>query len=574
MLQPRRRAFWCALAAFVAASGAATARAQFVPAAPPAAEPGTSLPPFTVDFPDGSWTFDLSPSLQVRATILTNGVISGGDVRVSADTIEYDQRTSQFVASGNVLLTRGDETLRASRFVFDPETGIGMAENAIAVSPPFYVSGGRIERRPGGIFARDALLTACPEGRGEVRLMARSIEVVENEYLLVRDARVYLYGTRLFTIRRIRRGLGPRARNEENPLLALPVRVRASGISGFVVGLGTPFSLSGGVAGDALVEFPTRYSAQLTVTLRRDLIGPPRPKPVKNAPNESPLRRFLRARPLPPPRDPILDFEDISPLADPISFPTRGSAPRLETTFAATLNRDVNSKRRARLLLSQLPAAQISGAFPLGRANAAPVPAGREAGRAALRKPRVQVGGEVSVGSYRERTLAVLEGKTVLAGTRTALRASATGEVGLLPLLVGDHLLLRPRLRLTLAAYDEPGLRSYRVAETDFAADYVFGARAFVGLRYVRRFEDGRTPFVFDAIDTRNEVQASAQTSLGGNGRYTFAVLLRYDTDERRLFDYELTLAQRGRCIEPRLSYRKLGGQILFNVAFPGLTLR
>ena len=79
---------------------------------------------------------------------------------------------------------------------------------------------------------------------------------------------------------------------------------------------------------------------------------------------------------------------------------------------------------------------------------------------------------------------------------------------------------------------------------------------------------------MFDAVDTRNEVQASAQTPLGRNNRYTVAVLLRYDTNEKRLFDYELTLARRGRCIEPRLSYRKLGGQILFNVAFPGLTTR
>lgn len=570
-----RRAPGRAFAALFAAAAfcGAAARAQSVAAAPPAVEPGTPLPPFTVNFLQGSATLEFDRDGKPRATILTNGVISGGDVRVSADTIEYDPQTSRFVASGSVLLTRGDELLRASRFAFDPETGIGTAENAVAVSPPFYVSGGRIERRPGGIFARDALLTACPEGKGEVRLMARSIEVVENEYVLVHDARVYLYGTRLFTIRRIRRGLGPAARANENPLLALPVRVRVSGISGFVLGLGAPFSL-GGVDGDALVEFPTRHSTQLAFTLRRDLLGAPRAKPVQqSAPAESPLRRFLRARPLPPPPDAILDFEDISPLADPISFPTRGSAPRLEATLAATLNRDVNSKRRARLLLSQLPAAQISGAFPLGRANAA-VPAGREAGRAALKKPRVQVGGEVSVGSYRERVLSAREDETILPRTRTALRASATGEVGLLPLLVGDHLLLRPRLRLTLAAYDEPGLRSYRVTETDLAADYVFGTRAFIGLRYLRRFENGRTPFVFDAVDTRNEIQATAQTPLGKDGRYTFAILLRYDTNERRLFDYELTFARRGRCIEPRLSYRKLGGQILFNVAFPGLTTR
>jgi hypothetical protein len=158
--------------------------------------------------------------------VVENGVeFSIGDVRVRATRVEYDPRTLGFVAEGEVVFERGDETIRAARLVYDPETGMGVADEAVAVSPPFYVSGRRLERGPRGLTVRDALVAACPEGpRSELRLAAREVRFVDGRYVDVRGARPYLFGTRLFTLPRIRQPVdqGERARNQFG--LALPVR--------------------------------------------------------------------------------------------------------------------------------------------------------------------------------------------------------------------------------------------------------------------------------------------------------------------------------------------------------------
>jgi hypothetical protein len=90
-----------------------------------------------------------------------------------------------------------------------------------------------------------------------------------------------------------------------------------------------------------------------------------------------------------------------------------------------------------------------------------------------------------------------------------------------------------------------------------------------VGANYIRRFTGGSTPFAFDTVDTQNEARLRAQGSLGG--RYTVAALARYDMDQRQFFDYEIAVALRLRCVEPRFTYRRLGQQIGFTITLPAL---
>ncbi len=63
----------------------------------------------------------------------------------------------------------------------------------------------------------------------------------------------------------------------------------------------------------------------------------------------------------------------------------------------------------------------------------------------------------------------------------------------------------------------------------------------------------------------RNQIEAG--------GKYTVGVLGRYDLDQAQFFDFEFALAVRLRCIEPRLSYRRLGERINVAIVLPGLTL-
>jgi hypothetical protein len=136
------------------------------------------------------------------------------------------------------------------------------------------------------------------------------------------------------------------------------------------------------------------------------------------------------------------------------------------------------------------------------------------------------------------------------------------GEIGVdvLPLLIGNNILLRSRLSYLQYRYSGGG-DTYRVPEIGVAASYIFDQRTQIGAALYRREPQGRTPFFFDQIDTRSEAQGLVQGRI--TNRVTAALLLRYDLEQARLFDYGVTVGIRGRSLEPRFGYRKLGGQFL-----------
>jgi hypothetical protein len=355
------------------------------------------------------------------------------------------------------------------------------------------------------------------------------------------------------------------------------------------------------IEGEALVELPARHGVQYALTLERDLLRdldlgvntpspasagrPPRPfAPNPAGPNESALRAFLRARPNPP-RDDVLDWEDITPEDDRLSFPLRGASRFLHARLVASANRDVTNRRFGSLLLSQLPALELSGRIPLAGNAATAARTTNAAGRSALRAARPVFAATVSGGYFRERIISLGDESPLAAAretpdapfvpgrTASRLRLSGLVEVGLLPLLLGDRLLVRPGARLIQHHYGGSGRSSYSVAEADFAATYVLGPRTGIGGRYIARSESGATPFLFDQIESRSEAQVRAQAGFAG-GRYTLGSLFRYDLDKSDLFDYEIALAVRTRCLEPRVFYRKLGGTLGFTIALPGITTR
>jgi hypothetical protein len=413
------------LTLFFATATAGAAPQEPEPAAP-VLGPGDPLPPFRLDFANGA-VEDVG-----TRTVITGGALRFGDVRIQADRIEFDRETQDLEATGSVVLSRGDEVLRAASFRFDAATGIGTAEDAVAVSPPFYVAARRIERTPTALVARDALLTPCPEGKGELRVTAPEITLRTAERTLVaRRPTLSLFGLRLISLTGLRRSLGP----ERGNAASLPVRLRSSRISGFSVGAELPFRVGAGYEGTATIDVPTRQSPQAAVLLERRLLGPPRPPAPPTGPRESPLRQFLRARPLPPPPDDVLDFEDILPTPSPLSRPGRTVDRDLRLQMIASANQEFGAKRGADLLLSQRPEIQLSLRLPAPGAafapdDAAPAAGGRDR-RAKLRRLRPFLTAAVSAGRFEERNLTQ--------NGRTTARSRFAGSVGLesLPLLLG-----------------------------------------------------------------------------------------------------------------------------------------
>lgn len=540
---------------------AAPASCQVPPSPDRPLGPGDPLPPLTLKHQ--------GLELEGSRGVATDGDLRFGDVRLRAERITFDNATLRIEAAGNFVWTRGDERASGNSFLFDPENGIGVAQNAVAVSPPFYVSGARIEQTPAGIRAYDALVTPCPEGRGELRITARQVDLVNDRYLILRRPTFFLFGLRLLSLPRYRyivtRGRG---QEREEYALSIPIRIRTSKIAGLVVGAGSGFYLGSGYEGNVSVDLPSKRPTQYALTVTQDfgtrardergrgqLVDPTRR--VSTQP-ESPLRAFLRARPLPPPPDPVLDFEDVLPLENPLTDPTRTPTRDVLARLSAVGNREIGDKRQNELLLSSVPELRVTGRLPL----TTPVPPDNAAARRYLRRPRPLLTGEITLGRYEERELEVRQRST------EQERAGVAVTAGTLPLLVGNRFLLRPQAGLTYWAYS--GGSSYRVAELNLAGAYVLGPRTALGAALIRRFTSGATPFTFDVVDTQNEAQGRIQVASRG-GKYTLGLLGRYDVDQRQFFDFQIALAIRLRCIEPRLSYRRLNQQIGLTLTIPGL---
>jgi len=143
------------------------------------------------------------------------------------------------------------------------------------------------------------------------------------------------------------------------------------------------------------------------------------------------------------------------------------------------------------------------------------------------------------------------------------------GEVGLnlLPLLLGRRMLFQSHFSYRYLQYQ--GGASYGVPEVGASAAYIPGPGTLLGVALYQRGPSGETPFLFDRIDTQSEAQGLIQGRV--SKKITAAALVRYDLEQNRIFDWSYTIGIRGRSLEPRFSYHKLGGQFSFGVHLVGL---
>lgn len=547
------------------------------PQPPPAAEdknakprplgPGDPLPRLTLEFGKGT-----ASSASGEVTLSEGALLTFGDVRLQAQTLSGEPDRMRLEADGGFSLTRGDETMRGSYLLVEAEQdNYFLMRDAVLISPPLYIAGGIIERTPTGLSAQNGMLTASPDGRGEWRVTYDKLDIENDRYLVLRGASLHLYGQRILTLRRyralLRRG---RDRERDEYQVSIPVSIRSSRIGGTVIATRYGFYLGAGYEGNVGVDFPSRGPRQYQVNLRKSLVGKQRVARVRGGfldptmrtdqyEGESPLRQFLRARPLPSPEDPVLDFEDILPSENPISEPTRTSTKDLRAFFQYAVNREVADRRQGFLLQSRLPEVRLIGRLPL----AGTVPESNEEARVYLRRPRLVVSGDILAGNYSEKELQQ-DGRKI-----SHSRLSTTATVETLPLLLGSRFLVRPQASYTHNAYS--GHDPYRILETSVAAGLVLSTRTAISGQYIHRATQGTTPFTFDLIDARSEGQIRGQIGFGPRGKYTVAALGRYDFDQNQFFDFQLGLGIRGRSLEPRISYRKLGGQFNVTVALPGL---
>lgn len=573
-------------AALFAAPCVAQTDTPLVLSAPPSPL-GEPLPPFNVRYSRVETTLPATDTGigAPRLVVFSGDVrLEWGDVTLRAKRLVYDAAKAQFDGTGDIVLTRGIETVRGDSITFFTDTGAFAVQNGVVVSPPYSIAGMRVERDDTGLRVAEATLAPDVGAKGELRLLAREVNYVEGTYTELKDVRVYLYGQRVLTLPRYRilRRYGPR----KSDIPAIPLRFKFTRISGLALGLGNTWTLTRNANADAAVFLPTKNGLQYALSATYSFVGtetdaPPflnrvkrdsmfnaaGAKKKKNAPVDpaepSALRRFLTVVPSPG-VDPLLDFQPILGTPESVGEPLQQSPRFASLTGTYSGREEVGLKRQGNLLLDRRGEARFLATLPLNHAS----PNGGKpfetnaALREYLRSPRLALIADLSTGNYTEQRV------TNATGTQGSISETSAGRTGgevgimVLPLLLGKNVLLRGQTSYRLFDYGN-GL-TYRVPEVGVAASYIFDRHTQIGGALYRREPTGRTPFFFDQIDTRSEAQGLVQGRI--TNRVTAAFLVRYDIEQSRLFDYGVTVDYRGTSLAPRLGYRKLGGQ--FSVGF------
>ena len=387
------------------------------------------------------------------ATTVKGGSLSSLDLTLRADTITFTRDLLRIEATGHVVVTRGDETLRGDDFVFEAAEGDFGFKNATVVSPPYFIRVLSAERRGTTATADGVYFVPSSDGKGEFHIRARRlIAQTDTRTLILEKPSFYLFGTRILTLRRYKLRLQETGeRSQRRDTLSLPLSLRTSQIGGLVIGVNLPFVLGQDFVARAAVDLPLQRAAQSLFSVEKEWrFASPSTSPdprsnflflgdgQKNA-NISPLRGLLTARPKPLPPDPLLAF---NPVLGGSLFPDLrgGTTASIRVRGIFTANQEVTERRRGLLLLSRQPEVGVTGFYPLGTHSIAadPILAKRE-----LRRLRPALTGSVLYSAFREQQ--VEQGRQ----TSRTHRAALSFGVQTLPLLVGDRLLLRGQITRT-----------------------------------------------------------------------------------------------------------------------------
>ena len=546
---------------------AAPASAQMPNAgdAPPNAPPPPVIAPAPSETapapapPDGLPGFDsfvgsLSGPLN-RPHINDFRTIYGHEVTFNADQADADLRAGRrhYTLGGHVRLHETDTTLRAENIVFDGTTQSAVALNAILSQKVFTIHSARIEGRSvrGATPAEDAetltvtdadLTTVRPGERVDLRLHAQTITLeptatkagrnTRKAYRgVLRNASLYLFGTRLLTIPRItfHTGAGGDAAQRQTVLPTVGVSAR--------YGTYLAFGNNLHVAHQSVqyrVLLPTRQSVEATVTSQQTLYVPRVPAASPSTTLARPMTLLDRIRafatapvPVLPDGDP-LRFHDFLPEPNPIRLfdtPSRGGlglAEELSTHVAA------RGRLRDDLYVSRLPEVILRGQIPLTRPPAPPAYGDAGAFRAALRHLVFYADAQETVGEYREQPTNV-----------NARRVRTQFGLSAYPLLIAPNTVFQPRVSVSTSGYSG-SKKAYRYDQLDFAVNHYFSDLTAVGIQFLASKTGGDSPFNFDVLDTTREVDLRLQI---GSRRLITAGRVRYDLSHHGVIDYQIAVA-------------------------------
>lgn len=494
-------------------------------------------------------TGDMEASGGVRATYTDpNG---GRETRITAQSLTYNGANGQANAHGGVRLDREEGTFLGQDLAYDFQNKIGTVTDAVLETDYIRARGKRISERPDGAFLiEDGSFTTCLAAHPDYLVKAKRIVYLRGEYVSARGVTFYAGKTRLPTFPSFRRSL----KAGTSVATPIPGYNRTDGLYVRLhdTPIQEPHTTLDYDARFLLKRFPTG-----AVAYESDLAAPaynaPPPRDILPVLSD-PLRGFLD----------ILNPPTYTEYSDSVF--AEKYAPRSD--FVAVVQNDqfVYNRRFNGLRVSRFPEVGVRFVNLLGhRATsssetaATTMPSERIVGNTEGVLRRVPnapflVDFYTGIGAVHENPTDV-----------TAGRLSANLGLASQPIIVGRRLSLRAGLSNWFNLYTSG--TAYALTSPELELDYVptRTSRFSVGYRYVS--ESGRTPFLFDRRDIRNELRLQYQVG----GPWAFGLQSRINLDRSAAYDTEAAVIRNFDCMQVGFSYRFRSQQfnVIFNILPP-----
>jgi len=497
----------------------------------------------------GSGTFggDKSGHLDRNVIVTVSDPDSGETATLYADEADYDGMTGAVTATGTlaapVRMVSSQGTFSGPKLVYNFLTKTGTLTHATIISDTYKVYGDVIEAHADGSFvAYNAIFTGCDHGTldgrhglPDYRIFAKRLTIVPGDYVSAKRSTFYIGRTPTVPIPSYQRDL-----SEPAPVSSLPLPSynRTNGLTMHLVG--TPMSEKHSTFDyDTLLSFKELpigfFLYQNDITRTSPTALPPRGTLASLG---NPLNSLLE------------QFNPPNYAAYTVGRPYEVYPDRV--TFYGVLGNAQNIYNRSvtGVTLSRLPEAGIHIGNILGRLPADPdaVPT--------LRTDQIPYAPALleaytSLGVLHESPSGV-----------TAVRLFTRINYASQPMVIGRRLSWRYGATNWLNGYSRGTI--YELFAPEAEMDYVPTRTSAINLGYRYLTDAGSTPFVFDRRDIRHEMRVQYQVG----GPYLFSVNAKFDMEELRAYDEEVTIVRRLDCLQYGVSYsvRYRSFNVIFNL--------
>lgn len=380
--------------------------------------------------------------------------------------------------------------------------GVVLRQGAVRIG----ASGAVYDMDTGTGTLRDAVFTTCSEDEPDYRIESGQVSLLSNGRLRVRRASVYMGRWKLITLPTLNLRLGSQAASR----LVFPK-----------------------IGYDRLEGLSLAHTSKLVDTDRLQTLADVRLTTMNGVQGEATGSFGIDGVLLDYPGR-LFDYASMHSRALDLPRDTVGpsNAPGLQPVGAARLRLHAAVSRRQRVLdignenltVSRRP--EVGVTYTGSQINFSKQPL----------DPRLEIYPQATVvwGRYDEVPAAV--------STTARRNIAVLAPVNFLDL--GPRTTVQPVVSYSISGYGSGD--TYRTWSYALDASRMFADGSYASLRFIRRHESGSTPFEFDDVDVRREMQAAAQTHLR---RHVLGLALYYDFDKERLYEWEVLYAHRTDCL-------------------------